>query len=224
MNKTTFNRQQLYDLVWAEPLLSLSKKYNISDAGLRKICVSMGVPTPVAGYWAKIQHGKNPPVKPLPKDHYGQKETTLYFRDENHPATVDGMTPQAAMQLLIERDHATELKITGTLTNPDPLIIKAQTALLKRNKYYKAGDILHTESGQLDIRVSDPQVNRALCIMDAFVKIMRKRGRDFKFRNEIVTSSLARKRLKLRSGKPVLQRSGKTAGKPGTLTRTVSWS
>ena len=185
MNKTTFDRQQLYDLVWAEPLLSLSKKYNISDVGLRKNCLRMGVPVPETGYWARMQHGKTTTVTPLPKDHYGQTEVVLYLRDENHPATIDGMTPQAAMQASIEREHPDELKITGKLNDPDPLIIKAQAALLKRNKYYVAGDILRTESGQLDIRVSDPQINRALCIMDAFVKIMHKRGREFKFRNEI---------------------------------------
>jgi hypothetical protein len=184
MNKTTFDRQQLYDLVWAEPMLGLSKKYNISDVGLRKKCLQMGVPVPGAGFWAKIQHGKMTTVTPLPKDHYGQTEVVLYLRDENHPATVDGLTPQAAMQTLIEREHPVELKITGNLKDPDPLIIKAQATLLKRNKYYNAGDILSTESGQLNIRVSDPQINRALCIMDAFVKIMIKRGREFKFRNE----------------------------------------
>ncbi|NNU33920.1 hypothetical protein HK413_06740 [Mucilaginibacter sp. S1162] len=145
----------------------------------------MGVPVPVAGYWAKVQHGKKTTVKPLPKDHSGQKEAVLYLRDENHPATVDGVTPQAAMQALIEREHPDELKLTGKLDDPDPLIIKAQAALQKRNVYYRAGDILKTESGQLDIRVSDTQIKRALCIMDAFVKIMRKRGREFKFRNEV---------------------------------------
>jgi hypothetical protein len=184
VEKETLNRQQLYDLVWAKPLLTLSKKYNISDVGLRKVCERMGVPLPKAGYWAKIQHGQQQPVRPLPEDHYGQKEAVLYLRDENHPATVDWMTPQAAMQQILERDHPAELKITGKLTDPDPLIVKAQAALLKRNKYYREGDILQTEAGQLNIRVSDPQINRALCIMDAFVKIMSKRGREFTFRNE----------------------------------------
>ncbi|WP_295721541.1 hypothetical protein [Mucilaginibacter sp.] len=170
MEKETFDRKTLYDLVWAEPLSTLSQKYNISDVGLRKVCDRMGVPLPKAGYWAKIQHGQQPPVKSLPEDHYGQKEVILYLRDENHPATVDGMTPQAAMQQILERDHPAELNITGKLAEPDPLIIKAQATLLKRTQYYREGDILQTEGGQLNIRVSDPQINRALCIMDAFVK------------------------------------------------------
>jgi hypothetical protein len=197
MSKTTFDRQQLYDLVWAEPLLGLSKKYNISDVGLRKNCLRMGVPVPGKGYWAKMQHDKATTVTPLPKDHYGQTEIVLYLRDENHPATTDGMTPQAAMQALIEREHPDDLKITGQLKDADPLILKAQAALLKRNEYYRPGDILRTESGLLDIRVSDPQINRALCIMDAFVKIMRKRGREFTFRNEITYLNIGEEEIEM---------------------------
>ena len=46
MKKTTFTRQELYELVWSESMLSLSKKYNISDTALRKICKRMNIPLP----------------------------------------------------------------------------------------------------------------------------------------------------------------------------------
>lgn len=38
MDSIILTRQQLFDLVWKESLLSLSKQYLISDVGLRKIC------------------------------------------------------------------------------------------------------------------------------------------------------------------------------------------
>ena len=38
MKKVTFTRQQLYELVWKEPLSTIAKKYMISDTGLKKIC------------------------------------------------------------------------------------------------------------------------------------------------------------------------------------------
>jgi hypothetical protein len=34
MEKVTLTRKELYDLVWAEPLSKLAKKYKISDNGL----------------------------------------------------------------------------------------------------------------------------------------------------------------------------------------------
>ena len=75
-------RKELYDLVWSESLRSLSKKYNISDTALRKMCIRMGIPMPKPGHWAKLQHGKSVLVKTLPSNYSGKQETTLELRDE----------------------------------------------------------------------------------------------------------------------------------------------
>ena len=40
MNSTNFSRQ-LHGLFWSESLLAISKKYNISDVGLRKACIRL---------------------------------------------------------------------------------------------------------------------------------------------------------------------------------------
>lgn len=61
-NRLVFSRQEFYDLVWKESLLSLSKKYRISDVGLRKICIRMNIPLPKNGHWAKIYAGKSVPI------------------------------------------------------------------------------------------------------------------------------------------------------------------
>jgi len=58
MNKLVFTRQELYDLVWSEPLIRISRKYNISDNGLRKICKKMDIPLPDNGYWQKVHYNK----------------------------------------------------------------------------------------------------------------------------------------------------------------------
>jgi hypothetical protein len=44
MEQVTLTRKELYDLVWAQPLSRLTKKYKISDNGLRKICKRMNIP------------------------------------------------------------------------------------------------------------------------------------------------------------------------------------
>lgn len=58
MKEITITREELYDLVWTESMLALSKKYAISDVGLRKKCLSLKIPVPNAGYWAKVKFGK----------------------------------------------------------------------------------------------------------------------------------------------------------------------
>lgn len=62
-----YNRETLYQEVWAEPMTVVCQRYGMSDNGLRKICRKLDVPFPPAGYWAKVRAGK-PVSKPsLPK-------------------------------------------------------------------------------------------------------------------------------------------------------------
>jgi hypothetical protein len=58
MTQFAFRREELYDLVWSESLLSLSRRFAISDVGLRKMCIRMDVPLPKAGHWEKVKAGK----------------------------------------------------------------------------------------------------------------------------------------------------------------------
>ena len=88
------------------------------------------------------------------------------------------------MQRKIEADPSLDLNVKAQLTNPDPLIISVKKTLLKIPKEYKDGDVLHSSSGELDIRVSQSQIHRVLCLMDSFIKIMRHRGHDFKMQDK----------------------------------------
>jgi hypothetical protein len=65
-------REELYELVWAEPIMKLAGQYGLSDRGLAKICDRMGIPVPGRGYWAKVQSGQSPPQPKLPKIKTGQ--------------------------------------------------------------------------------------------------------------------------------------------------------
>ena len=51
----TYNREELYEQVWSEPMIKLAPKYDLSDNGLRKICKKLNVPLPPQGYWVKLQ-------------------------------------------------------------------------------------------------------------------------------------------------------------------------
>jgi hypothetical protein len=60
-----YNREQLYEEVWSEPVIALAKKYGLSDVGLAKICKKLNIPRPGPGYWAKKAAGR-PVGKPPP--------------------------------------------------------------------------------------------------------------------------------------------------------------
>jgi len=182
MNKITFTREQLYDLIWSESLLTLSKKYNISDVGLRKICIRMDIPLPMVGYWNKVKAGKSVEVRKLSSVYMGEKEISLTLRVEGENQIEDGLSPQMALQKELEIDPNTNLRIPNVLSDPDPIVENAQKVLneiLKRTKEEK----LEVVSLNAYIKMTLKNMNRALLIIDTFVKAMRKRGHEFNIEN-----------------------------------------
>lgn len=70
--KKLLTRQELYDLVWAEPTSVVAEALEMSDVMLAKICRSANIPISDRGYWAKKRAGK-PTLKPrLPPRGLGQ--------------------------------------------------------------------------------------------------------------------------------------------------------
>jgi len=59
-------REELYTLVWSEPMRTLSARFGISDVALKKTCARAGIPTPDRGYWAKKEAGKSTSQESLP--------------------------------------------------------------------------------------------------------------------------------------------------------------
>ena len=62
---TAWNRLDLYNEVWKQPLIKLSLKYGISDVRLGKVCRELKIPHPGRGYWAKRKAGKRVVQLPL---------------------------------------------------------------------------------------------------------------------------------------------------------------
>ena len=64
-NWKEYTGQELYDLVWATPMVKLARQFGLSDVGLRKTCVKHDIPTPPLGYRAKLSFGKHVSKTPL---------------------------------------------------------------------------------------------------------------------------------------------------------------
>ena len=60
------SREQLYDLVWREPMLKVGEKYGVSSSYLARVCTELRVPRPERGYWSKLEFGKADPRPALP--------------------------------------------------------------------------------------------------------------------------------------------------------------
>lgn len=75
MPNTILSRQELYDLVWAEPTRTVAASYGVSDVWLKKVCAGANVPTPDRGYWAKLAAGKAVVKARLPLRDPGMSDT-----------------------------------------------------------------------------------------------------------------------------------------------------
>jgi hypothetical protein len=64
-----YNRAELYEKVWSQPMRILAQQYGVSDVYLARVCRLLRIPLPGLGYWAKKSAGKptkkRPPLPPL---------------------------------------------------------------------------------------------------------------------------------------------------------------
>lgn len=82
-------RQELYQLVWSEPISVIAKRMGVSDVGFAKACRRARVPIPERGYWAKRKAGK-PVIQPaLPPRMLGMSDgTDVQVNSSTDPAQI----------------------------------------------------------------------------------------------------------------------------------------
>lgn len=178
MENTILTRQELYDLVWENPLSKLAKKYNLSDNGLRKVCKKLDIPLPKNGYWQKIQYNKKVSKEKLPVNNTVETSIILKFRDNSE--TIINGEGNELNHLTKELQNVLKDTIVfpEKLTKPHQLIIDAKNDLKTKEPSYQHNIIglLNTSSGILNITVAPQSVKRALLFMDVFIKALQKRG------------------------------------------------
>ena len=182
MENTKLTREQLYQLVWSEPLSRLAKKYCISDNGLRKMCKSMDIPLPSNGYWMKIKYGKNVKKPQLPNLKSEKEVVTLYPRTENCNELGTKLSAQNKHVNILIQDTRLNLEVPDRLSSrPDPLITSTKNYrdALKRHDWRRGGRYPE-RIDVLNIDVSEESLPRAFRIMDTIIKALRTRGHEVK--------------------------------------------
>ena len=196
MENAVLTRQELYKLVWTEPMVHLAKRYQLSDTGLRKICKKLEIPLPKSGHWQKVRTGKKVIVIPLPSEYTGDQEvdfskysTTGKIRQEDCPLDL--------LQLEIERELKTLLHVPVKLTNPDTLITAARENIEGNNRKYNYENIVSNSSGYLDINVSMNVLPRALRFMNTFIKVIRARGHFLQVQNHTTYTVIQNEKIEV---------------------------
>lgn len=93
----TISRDQLYDLVWVQPIATLARDFGISPNTLSKICDRMLVPHPGRGHWSKAapRRGVRQPLPQAPSSTCGT--VTLHAGGSNSHSrrAISRMSPAA---------------------------------------------------------------------------------------------------------------------------------
>jgi len=168
----SLTRQELYEQVWSEPIVHLSKFYNLSDVGLSKICKKMNIPVPGRGYWEKKHHGHDPERTPLPLfKGPGNGKIRITIREKN-----DDIDDEFQDRIVFEglpENHVSVKK--SSLKNPHGLVERTEVCLKKTKPDHKG--LLYTyERDCLDLVVSPQNLDRALKIYDTLIKACEVRG------------------------------------------------
>lgn len=182
MEQQNFTREELYQLVWSEPMLTLSKKYLISDSGLRNLCISLDIPIPRAGHWQKLKFGKKVYQPPLPPTKSKNNNIVLDLRPLELLKLKGVHSPAKTKQIEIEQEFAEMIKVPERLSKPERIIEQAKENLNRKDAHTQNG-LISTHNGFVSIAVSKQNIPRAVRFMDTLIKSFRARGHDYIIRS-----------------------------------------
>lgn len=158
-------REELYAAVWTEPLRKLAERFQVSDSYLARVCDSLNIPRPDAGYWAKKDAGKALPPPALPPALAGEPH-------EWHPGggvLVRRSIPRANKA----RDR--EPKTARPKTHS--LVLSAMVDFLNTRKLHDWWDYLRPYKRNLvDITVSQTSLKDAIAFANALFLALEAKG------------------------------------------------
>lgn len=170
----SYDREQLYELVWSEATVRLAKRFAATDVALAKTCKRMGIPVPPRGYWRRKETGCRVGRPALPSLKPGlttQVELKLrQVRDDTVAAS-----PEVEAQKAFEAQPENRIVVSERLAAPHPLIARARSALVIA-KPGPDGCVVPGHVSSVYIHVTPKLLARALRIMDALVKAVEARG------------------------------------------------
>jgi hypothetical protein len=163
---TTLTRDELYALVWSEPIQKLAKRYGLSDRGLGKLCARYNIPVPPRGWWAKKAAGKrvSRPKLPTLDDPYRQK---IRVGGSPKPTEDDARPLEVHPLVLFEQQKENAISVREQLELTHALVIKTQKRLANAKR--DANGLITAPSAILHVHTSRAQHERALRILQTLL-------------------------------------------------------
>ncbi|MFC1719915.1 hypothetical protein ACFL00_02090 [Pseudomonadota bacterium] len=175
-----FKREELYELVWSEPITKIGKKFGISDVAIAKKCRQLDVPRPPRGYWARLAHGYKDSKPPLPKLKKGVATTCEInptYHSNQPRLKPKKETPSVTVKEKVTRYHPTVVEIRQILAEG------------REDDYHRI-----STGPSIRVLVSKNTLPRVCRILDALLREFDKRG----FKSSVEVQRYQGKRLIVR--------------------------
>ena len=177
MKEVRLTREELFEMVWREPLTVISKRYHIVYAELRKIYLELNIPIPAGGYWSKLQWGKPVTIPILPSDTSVKQDIVLFEREPGDPDIITDILDKEGVC-----NTEPLFKVPPRLTNPDALVTKTKEFFEAHKGGFWGSNLRFLEGEDvLSIDVQYSNLGRALRIFDTVIKILRSRRHSISF-------------------------------------------
>ncbi len=173
-------REALYDLVWTEPVVTLAKRWGVSDVAVAKWCRKLNVPRPERGYWAKAAAGHVGKRRPLPHAKKGERTEVVVSTGspkkptEAKPASEALPDDLKALYLAFDTPSS-KIEVSAELRGQHKLVAQVQSTL-QHARTDDAGILIARSRSHLDLKVTRDTLDRALRIADAMIKALEQNG------------------------------------------------
>lgn len=166
------DRRQLYDEVWAEPVVWVARRYGITNTALAKICLKLDVPVPPRGYWSRIDAGQA--LEPDPLFPPGRNRPTSY-RIRRWVRAIEQERPAEEILPPLEREEKRErIVVPASVAELHPLVREHEPMLRAARQPLK--DKFFLEHACLDVRGTGDAFERALRTMSTLFSALDARG------------------------------------------------
>lgn len=151
-------RDELYRLVWSQPMIRVAEQFDVSGSYLARICTLLNVPRPARGYWAKLAVGKAPAQTPLPAAQPG--DPLHWSQDGQHIAPPKPRAPLRRRRVAVRIDRS----------RPHGLVRGARTHFENRRPVDDGAYLKPYKRLLVDITASNACLDKALVLAnDLFI-------------------------------------------------------
>lgn len=165
-----YTREEIYKLVWSQPLYKLAPTLGLSDRGLAILCDRHKITYPGRGYWLKVNAGKKPKKLPLPRLTQDAEEIWLAEPIDQPEVATHAQTLSAEEKL-----PANRIVVPNRLTSPHRITQSIIESL--REAHPRPGGLLRARVlNCVAVSITLESVPRAMRILDALAMALEARG------------------------------------------------